>query len=220
MKFKSLFEKYDAIVFLDVETTGLNFEKDQIIQFAARKYFKKGGASEDYNVFVKLNDPEACLTDEIKTLTGITDMKLQEEGVSETSLAALLKKVLPHGFFRKEKILICAYNAQFDLAFLRSTMRRHPEYRMDLENYDFLDVLTVYRDRAYYPHKLCNAIEHYGVDAENSHQAQDDVLGMILVAESMEQEKDNLLSYVNKFSYKGKYGISGEPFRKVNYIPC
>ena len=33
--FKSLFQKYDRLVLFDTETTGLNFARDEIIEFAA-----------------------------------------------------------------------------------------------------------------------------------------------------------------------------------------
>ena len=35
MAFETLFEKYDRLVLFDTETTGLQFSRDEIIEFAA-----------------------------------------------------------------------------------------------------------------------------------------------------------------------------------------
>ena len=35
MAFDALFEKYDRLVILDTETTGLNYSRDEIIEFSA-----------------------------------------------------------------------------------------------------------------------------------------------------------------------------------------
>ena len=35
MAFDSLFERYDRLVILDTETTGLNYSRDEIIEFSA-----------------------------------------------------------------------------------------------------------------------------------------------------------------------------------------
>ena len=92
---------------------------------------------------------------------------------------------------------------------------------MILKGKDKLDLLTVYKDRHSYPHKLCNAIEVYGLEDEvvNSHRAVDDVIATVAVMREMEAEKDDLMCYVNLFGYNPKYGISGKPIRSVTYKP-
>ena len=86
---------------------------------------------------------------------------------------------------------------------------------------DKVDLLTVYKDRHSYPHKLCHAIEAYGLAGKvvNSHQAVDDVLATVEVMKAMEEEKDDLLRYVNLFGYHPKYGIDGKPIGSVTYKP-
>ena len=92
---------------------------------------------------------------------------------------------------------------------------------MILKGKDKLDLLTVYKDRRAYPHKLCNAIEAYGLagTVENSHRAVDDVLATLEVMKAMEQEKPDLQQYINLFGYSPKYGISGKPIGTVTYKP-
>ena len=72
------------------------------------------------------------------------------------------------------RVLLVAHNAQFDLLFTAEMLRRHgnggPEA---LKAADYLDSLTVYKDRRAYPHKLANAILTYKLEdkVQNSHRA-------------------------------------------------
>jgi DNA polymerase-3 subunit epsilon len=116
--------------------------------------------------------------------------------------------------------LLLAYNAHFDLSFLYYFLLRSGD-PMILKGKDKLDLLTVYRDRRNFPHKLCNAIDAYGLAGQvvNSHRAVDDVLATVAVMRAMEDEKDDLLNYVNLFGYIPKFGIDGKPIGSVTYKP-
>lgn len=84
-----------------------------------------------------------------------------------------------------------------------------------------LDTLTVYKDRAAYPHKLEAAIEHYGLSesVQNSHRAIDDVLALYEVAKAMTAERDDLEDYIDLIGYNPKYGITGRKPRQLTYLP-
>mgnify|MGYP000817408703 FL=1 len=86
---------------------------------------------------------------------------------------------------------------------------------------DYLDSLTVYKDRRAYPHKLANAIVAYGLEdkVQNSHRAIDDVAALFEVCKAMDAERADLLSYVNIFGYNPKYGVSGRRLPGVTYWP-
>ena len=79
----------------------------------------------------------------------------------------------------------------------------------------------MYRDRHSYPHKLCSAIEQYGLSGKvvNSHRAVDDVIATVAVMEEMEKEKADLERYINLFGYNPKFGIDGKPIGSVTYKP-
>ena len=85
----------------------------------------------------------------------------------------------------------------------------------------FLDLLTVYRDRRDYPHKLCDAIEAFrlGETAVNSHRAVDDARAALALLGAMEAEQDDLDRYIDLFGTHPKYGISGKPISSVTYRP-
>ena len=116
-------------------------------------------------------------------------------------------------------IIKVAYNAQFDLNFLYYLLKPLGLVSV-LRKPRFLDALTVYRDRRDYPHKLCNAIEAYGLtEAENSHRAVDDARATVLLLEAMAAEKDDLMRYIDLFGTHPKYGMSGKKIASVTYCP-
>ena len=215
-KFSALFEKYDRLFLFDTETTGLDFARDEIIEFAAVVVEQRDGEAvvvQEYDRLVSLT-PGNSVPEKITQLTGISTQDIQERGISKTRVCRDIEEML------RGNTLLLAYNAHFDLSFLYYLLLRSGD-PMILKGKDKLDLLTVYKDRRAYPHKLCNAIEAYGLSDKvvNSHRAVDDVLANVAVMGEMEAEKDDLLCYVNLFGYNPKYGIDGKAIGSVRYKP-
>ena len=216
MELEGLFSQYDRLVFFDTETTGLRFSRDEIIEFAAVVVERRGGKAEiieQYDQLVALS-PGGFVPPMIQNLTGISTEDLRERGIPKTRVCCDIARML------SGNTLLLAYNAQFDLSFLFYLLLRHGDPQI-LKGKDKLDLLTVYKDRRSYPHKLCNAIEAYGLSGKvvNSHRAVDDVLATVEVMKAMEQERDDLCRYLNLFGYNPKYGISGKPIGSITYKP-
>jgi len=214
--FDSLFSKYDRLVLFDTETTGLLFARDEIIEFAAVVVERVNGIPQvvqEYDELIALT-PGGFVPPKIEQLTGITTQDLREKGLPKTRVARDIAEMI------RGNTLLLAYNAHFDLSFLFYFLLRHGDATI-LKGKDKLDLYTVYRDRKPFPHKLCNAIEAYGLTGKvvNSHRAVDDVLATVAVMEEMEKEKDDLLRYVNLFGYNPKYGVEGKPIGSVTYKP-
>ena len=214
--FANLFSKYDRLVLFDTETTGLGFSRDEIIEFAAVVVEQQNGEPvvvQEYDELVTLS-PGGSIPPKIVELTGITDLDIQERGLSKARVCRDIAEM-----FRGNTLLL-AYNAHFDLSFLYYMLLRDGD-PMILKGKDKLDLLTVYKDRRSYPHKLCNAIEAYGLSGQvvNSHRAVDDVLATVAVMKAMEDEKNDLVNYVNLFGYNPRYGIDGKPIGSVTYLP-
>lgn len=212
---ESLFEEFENIIVLDTETTGLDFRKDEIIELAALRAVREGGETviaEEFDLFIRLS-PGRTLTPFITNLTGITQEMLDTEGVGKGEAAVRFAQMLAH-----EKTLIVAYNAQFDLQFLFYLLMQNGGAD-SLKGTKMLDALTVYKDRREYPHRLCNAIEAYALDEENSHRAIDDTKATLALLGAMESEKDDLLRYINLFGFNPKYGVSGRKISSVTYAP-
>ena len=216
MAFETLFEKYDRLVLFDTETTGLLFSRDEIIEFAAVVVERVNGIPtivQEYDELIALS-PGGFVPPKIEQLTGISTQDLREKGLPKTRVAQDIAQML------KGNTLMLAYNAHFDLSFLYYFLLRHGD-PMVLKGKDKLDLLTVYKDRRPYPHKLCNAIEAYGLTGKvvNSHRAVDDVIATVAVMEEMEKENPDFMRYVNLFGYNPKFGIDGKPIGSVTYKP-
>ena len=216
MAFESLFARYDRLVLFDTETTGLQFSRDEIIEFAAVVVEKVDGVptvTREYDELVALA-PGGFVPPKITELTGISTQDLREKGLPKARVCRDIGEIIAGN------TLLLAYNAHFDLSFLFYMLLRDGDPTI-LKGKDKLDLLTVYRDRHSYPHKLCSAIEVYGLSGKvvNSHRAVDDVIATVAVMEEMEKEKDDLLNYVNLFGYNPKYGVDGKPIGSVTYKP-
>jgi len=216
MALESLFEKYDRLVLFDTETTGLQYSRDEIIEFAAVVLEQQDGQPvvvQEYDELIALS-PGGFVPPNIERLTGITTQDLRERGISKTRACCDIARML------QGNVLLLAYNAHFDLSFLFYFLLRDGDVSV-LKGKDKLDLLTVYKDRHSYPHKLCNAIAVYALEDKvvNSHRAVDDVLATVAVMEAMEQERPDLERYINLFGYNPKYGISGKPIGSVTYKP-
>ena len=216
MAFEALFQKYDRLVLFDTETTGLQYSRDEIIEFAAVVVECREGKpaiTREYDELIALS-PGGFVPPKITELTGISTQDLREKGLPKTRVARDISEMM------RGNCLLLAYNAHFDLSFLYYFLLRNGD-PMVLKGKDKLDLLTVYKDRHSYPHKLCNAIEVYGLSGKvvNSHRAVDDVVATVAVMEEMEKEQNDLMSYVNLFGYNPKYGIEGKPIGSVTYKP-
>ena len=214
--FETLFSKYDRLVLFDTETTGLLFSRDEIIEFAAVVVERIDGQPRvvrEYDELISLS-PGGFVPPKITELTGITTQDIRERGLPKTRVCRDIAEMIAGN------TLLLAYNAHFDLSFLFYLLLRHGDPAI-LKGKDKLDLLTVYKDRREYPHKLCNAIDAYGLTGKvkNSHRAVDDVIATVAVMEEMEKEKPDLERYVNLFGYNPKFGIDGKPIGSVTYKP-
>ena len=212
----ALFSRYNRLVLFDTETTGLIFNRDEIIEFAAVVLERRDGqiqVMETYDELVTLS-PGGFIPAKIEQLTGITNQDVRERGISKARVCCDIARMF------QGNTLLLAYNAHFDLSFLFYMLLRDGNPGI-LKGKDKLDLLTVYKDRRSFPHTLCNAIEAYGLSGQvvNSHRAVDDVLATVEVMKAMETEKDDLHKYINLFGYHPTYGVDGKKIGSVTYKP-
>ena len=212
----SIAEKYDKFVLFDTETTGLDYKRDEIIEFSAVVLEKRDGqvvVTREYDNLVTLT-PGNTVPPKITELTGISTQDIWEQGAAKQQVCANIAEMF------SGNTLLLAYNAHFDLSFLFYMLLRDGDPSI-LKGKDKLDLLTVYKDRREYPHRLHNAIDAYGLSGKvvNSHRAIEDVIATVAVMEAMAAEKDDLECYVNLFGYNPKYGVEGKPIGSVTYKP-
>jgi predicted DnaQ family exonuclease/DinG family helicase len=95
-------------VCLDLETTGLDFDFDKIIEIGAVKYIKGEKAGE----FSQLINPNVPISPEIVGLTGISD----KDVVSSPTIDEVIPRFEQ---FLDDAILIVGHNVYFDISFIK-----------------------------------------------------------------------------------------------------
>lgn len=205
-----LIKKYGRVIVFDIETSGLSDVTDSIIEFGAVTLTITSGevvATED-GFYIKQSKP---LSRQIIELTGITDATLRDKGIDK----ALAEQKIIDILFAQGG-LICAYNAQFDLRFVYAILRRMNKVSL-FSKCKYIDVMTIYKDRASYPHKLSDAIGHYSITQTNQHDALADSQSELHVLCAMLSERNDIESYVNLFGYHPKYGVNGGQLPAILY---
>ena len=207
-----LLERYEAVVVLDTETTGVYCRRDEIIELAALRVVRCGAElrrEAEMDDLIRLPEGRR-LPGVITDLTGITDQMLQADGVCAQQAAERFASMLT------PETLLVAYNAQFDLSFLYFFLL--PFGLADrLRHVARIDAMSVYKDRRPYPHRLANAVEAYRLAGQNTHRAIDDAAATLELLCAMERERDDLERYIDLFGYNPKYGAPRPRIRSVTY---
>ncbi|WP_342714124.1 3'-5' exonuclease [Bradyrhizobium sp. B039] len=96
-------------ILIDVETTGLNTSRDEIIELAMVKftYLPNDRIAAITDVFSSFNEPSIPIPEEITELTGITDEMVSGHRIDPDAVAS----------FVSDAVLIVAHNANFDRKF-------------------------------------------------------------------------------------------------------
>jgi DNA polymerase-3 subunit epsilon len=96
-------------VLLDIETTGLDQRKDEVIELGMVKfeYTPDGRIAGIKDAFSSFNEPTGTIPPEITALTGITDEMVAGHRIDETAVSS----------FVDEAVIVIAHNASFDRKF-------------------------------------------------------------------------------------------------------
>ncbi len=156
-----------SFVVFDIETTGLDNKKDQIIEIGATKVSSSGEIINTFSKFIKLYKVDK-LPELIINLTNITDQMLSEQGEDYRFVMESFSDFVG-------KSILVAQNARFDLSFLMAYyMNEKKEF---YANY-YLD--TIHLAKVIYPnkstYKLSELINYFEIeyDAYAHHRADYD----------------------------------------------
>lgn len=144
---------------LDIETTGLNPENDEIIEMAVLVADVVKIKSK-WNVLIKTN---VLLPAEITKLTGITSEMLRMGDEEIVCALAHLSEIITG------KTVVC-YNKKFDIAFLENEFRKNG---IACSIGRVTDVLSLARKRVVdiQNYKLGSLAEYFGISCEKRHRA-------------------------------------------------
>lgn len=208
--------KHKRILLFDLETTGLDSYKNEIIEFGAILLEKQGKDFQEIKRVDLLIQNKEPIPEIITELTHITQEMIDENGVTKAQAYSEIMDLL------EGDPLLIGYNVNFDLNFLhRFICLFEPDYQ--LKN-DVLDVIALYRDFNGFPWKLKNAIAKYGVETKNTHRACDDILAtyevMLKMFEAHAYNGVLLTHYVNTLGYPSAYPVPENlRFSQILYLP-
>lgn len=154
---------------IDIETTGLEADRDRIIEIAAVKY----ADLRESDRFCTLINPGIRIPRFITEINGITNDMVKD--------APTIKEVLPRFIEFIGNSVLVAHNARFDLGFLN-----HNAWRLGYKSDNpYIDTLSLCRNvfPGFCNYKLGTVAENLGIDLRNAHRALADTraVGQILV---------------------------------------
>lgn len=183
-KYEPVIKNTGSYVVLDLETTGINPEKDYIIEIAAYKISNDkiidifGGTDKS-----QLVNPGVELPREVTYITNITDEMLKVKPKIGEVLPALLEFI--------EELPIVAHNGKFDMAFLKTKAKNYLGAVVRNPLVDTLEMAKILL-----PHlesaSLENLAAYYGIQNKQAHRAYADVEVLIEVFKNLCKEVRNL----------------------------
>ena len=215
-KGKSVIDFPNEYICVDIETTGLSFEFDEIIevtailvsagtvldQFSSLIRPNHSHAFLHYSDMQKMNCEETkeyfdkhILPEYIVELTGITDEMLLN--------APIVSDVIPKlADFIGDRILV-GHNVNFDINFLYDNFQA---VGLCLSN-DFIDTMRIARKLFHElnHHRLCDIAQHLNIEQVKAHRAMDDVITTIKCFEKMKKQIEDhgpLIDFLKSFKQK------------------
>ena len=165
------------LVFMDVETTGLDAAKERIIEVFLLAIHRSGSVKE----YETLINPERPIPPKITDLTGLTDQDVAQAPL-EGKVAPEIRNFIGNG-------TPVAHNLPFDRRFLNALFQRNKLLEMNAAGIDTLALSRELFPRlCIYPqgggsHRLGNLMYHFNLEDSyaNAHRAKDDVLLLVEV---------------------------------------
>lgn len=163
----------ETYAIIDVETTGLTPEIDEIIEIGSIKVVGNERI-ESFSAVIRINRE---LSPQIVNLTGITNEELESEG-------RVLCEVMNEFYGFLGELPVVTHNAPFDLSFLRNAYEASglPEFVNSS-----IDTLRLARKILYDApdFKLETLMEHLGIDHANAHRAIGDCEATLLLYDKL-----------------------------------
>ncbi|MBQ3494368.1 MAG: ribonuclease H-like domain-containing protein [Clostridia bacterium] len=159
-------------VVFDVETTGLDANRCEIIEIGSVK-IENGKIIEKFQTLIK---PSKSIPDEIIDITGITDEMVENAPAGVDVIMDFYKFC--------QGCIIVGYNVDFDFAFLQNLAKK---VGVKFPN-ETLDALVLAKQKLYLPkYKLINVVNALGLELNNAHRAYADALATAEVLQKLNE---------------------------------
>lgn len=172
--------EYEKFVCVDCETTGLDPEKDRIVEVAVIT-FTFGKVIEEYETLV---DPKCEIPESSIEIHHISKEMVEGQPAISEVLPRVLKMIGRH--------IIIGHGVQFDIDILAAEAKRH-NIPCTITNNKVIDTLRLAR---LYGDSPSNALErlgiHFNVDSEGHHRAMNDVRVNIEVFKHLSKKFKNI----------------------------
>ena len=166
----------EVFVCLDCETTGLDVEKDRIIEVAVCQ-FTFSNVLESFETLV---DPEMRISDESFRIHNISNEMCKDQ--------PKIKEVLPRVLELVGNCTIVGHGIEFDIEMLKNAAK-HNAVKCTLESNKFMDTLRLARKYGQSPINSLQALrKHFGLEEFTAHRAMSDVLVNIEVFKKLTKD--------------------------------
>ncbi|WP_416335196.1 type I-E CRISPR-associated endoribonuclease Cas2e [Anaerococcus sp. DFU013_CI05] len=157
-QFQQQSKKLPSYVVIDIETNGLDFNKNSIIEIGCVKL--SNGNLEEFEKAIKIDN---SLSKEIVNLTGITDEFLDKNGEDE-------KEVLSELLDFIKDLPLVNYGSNFDINFLNKSLNKHKLGNIKNQTIDLMRYVKKEK-RMLENYKLETVLKSYGICQEVPHRA-------------------------------------------------
>ena len=153
--------KHDYTV-IDIETTGLSFKNDEIIEISALK-IRNNSISGEFSSLIK---PETSISERISLITGITPEML--------STAKKIEQVLPEFIDFVGNDTLLGHNVSFDINFIYDKYLKLSDRHFCNDYMDTRILAQKYCDTE--NNKRATLAGYYGINVEGQHRALNDCI--------------------------------------------
>lgn len=164
----------DVYVVLDIETSGLSAEKNEIIEIGMLKV-NKNQVIDKFQVLIK---PKCRIASFIEELTGITNESLKKEG-------RIISEVLPAVRSFIGKNVLVGHNITFDINFLNHAYRAYGTNEVCNKYLDTMEMYTKFLNGRKASKKLVDVAKNFAITIGKQHRGLEDCYTIKAVYEAL-----------------------------------